>query len=202
MAEAPSAAQRKRTAASTKILDATSELIAERGLDGFTISEVAKRADINRALIYHYFHDRDNLIAQAIRHIIARHDGLKPGVGPEAIEGLVRLHIEHPEIGRVFFQMLMSKRPLPLPDRMLSAIEELERIRRERAPDVPFDATFAVVIATLAQLAWGFARTHIADELGMPVEEADERIVAQMRRAAAYALRSLNTPVEETATRA
>jgi len=196
VAEPTSALSRRREQTRNVILEATSSLIAEKGTDGFTISEVAKRGSVNRALIYHYFKDRDNLVFEAIRHIMHRYRQLRPAISAEAIEQDVRMQIEHPEVGRFFYQVLLSGRPLPaLSERMLAAIEDVERIRQERAPNSPFDPPLAIIAATLVQLAWPFARGEMARHLGITVEEADERFIAQLKRTSRANLEALaNNP--------
>lgn len=192
MAAVPTAPARKREATRGAILETTGLLVAEKGTDGFTISEVAQRSGINRALIYHYFRDRDNLVFETIRHLLSRYEQLRPAVSQDAIERDVRMHIEHPEIGRFFFQMLLSGRPLPgLSGRMLAAIDDLERIRDEHAPNSSFDPTFAIIAATLVQLAWPFARDEMARHIGITVEEADERFIAQLKRTSQANLQAL-----------
>ncbi len=184
---------RKREATCNAILDASSQLIVEKGVDGFTLSDVAKRGQINRALIYHYFKSRDNLVFETIRHIVYRYEKIRPELAPEAIERTARMQIEHPEIGRFFFQLLLAGRPLPsLSQPLFDAIEALERLRKERAPSSPFDAAFAVISTMLVQMSWAFARQEIARHLGIGVEEADERFIAQLRRTASLGLQALN----------
>ena len=43
-------------------LDATADLVAERGLTGVTMSEVAKRTGLGRATLYKYFPDVDSIL--------------------------------------------------------------------------------------------------------------------------------------------
>ena len=184
MAARTSAFTRKREAACNAILDATSGIIAEKGIEGFTISEVALRAQINRALIYHYFGDRNNLVVQAINHILSRYQPTQPESGAEGVERTVRMHIEHPEVARFFFQMLLNGRPLPgLGERTMNNIETLEGLRQKHAPQSPFDATFVVIILMLAELSWAFSREEISRLLGISVQEGDERFIGQLKRA-------------------
>lgn len=195
MAARKSAFTRKREVACNAILDATSGIIAEKGVDGFTISEVALRAKINRALIYHYFGDRDNLVAQAINHILSRYQPAQPERGADGVERATRNHIEHPEVARFFFQMLLNGRPLPsLGQRTTNNIEVLERLHQERAPEAPFDATFVVIIIMLAQLSWAFSREEISRLLGLSVDEGDERFIAQLKRAIGQGVLAAGTP--------
>lgn len=171
------------------ILDATSALIAEKGVDGFTISEVGRRAKINRALVYHYFQDRNNLVAQTINHILSRYQAAGLEAGVEAIEGSLRMHIEHPEIARFFFEMLLNRRSLQgLGPWLREAIAALERFQQKSGLPAGFDPTFVGVIAMLAQLSWGFSRQEMARLLEMSVEEADERFIAQIRRRASLTI--------------
>ncbi|HEU0165580.1 MAG TPA: TetR/AcrR family transcriptional regulator, partial [Thermomicrobiales bacterium] len=46
--------------------DAALELVAERDFSDITISEITRRADINRATFYQHYIDKDDLIAQAL----------------------------------------------------------------------------------------------------------------------------------------
>jgi AcrR family transcriptional regulator len=184
---------RKRDRARNAILDATSELIAERGTDGFTISEVSRRANINRALIYHYFTDRPNLIFQAIRHIMGRYEQVRPAIGPDAFERDVRMHIEHPELARFFFQLMMNGDQIPdRSQRLGNAINDLERYKREHGGRDGFDIPIAVLAGWLTQLAWSCARSEMARYLEVTPEEADERFVAHLKQSAALSLKLLS----------
>lgn len=46
-----------------QILDAVARCIARRGIDGFTLEQVAAESGLSRSLIRHYAGNRDNLIA-------------------------------------------------------------------------------------------------------------------------------------------
>ncbi len=164
------------------ILRATGDLIAERGIDGFNLSEVSRLAGINRALIYYYFQNRDNLIVQAVDDILERLEEGGNELSANGVESSLRLHIAHPEVSRVFFELLLRKRPLlPLGDRLTDTIEAVEKYRVEAGVDIPYDATFLFVMLALAQYAWPISREAISDVLGVDVEEADESFIAAAR---------------------
>ncbi|MCH7697918.1 MAG: TetR/AcrR family transcriptional regulator [Chloroflexi bacterium] len=179
----------RREATTSAILRATGELIAEKGIDGFTLSEVSRRAGINRALIYHYFQNRDNLIHCTIDDIVERNKEA-PGVpNADAVESSLRLHIAHPEVSRVFFQLLLAKSPsLPLGNRLTDAIESIERYHREANIDIPYDFTFLLILLVLAQFSWPLSREAISKTLNISVEEADERFIAAARWATDLAM--------------
>jgi len=182
----PKRASKKRLATTNAILFATGELIAEKGLDGFTLSDVARRADVNRALIYHYFKNRDNLIVKAIDDIVDRNQepGDGEGLSANAVESSLRLHIAHPEVAQVFFQLLLKKRPLlGLGDRLTETIEAIEDYKRATGIEAPFDTTFGLIFLVLAQLSWPLSREAFAEVLEISPEEADDRFIDTVRRA-------------------
>ncbi len=194
MVSSPSTSARKREATRGAILDATGALIAEKGIDGFTISEVARCGKMNRALIYHYFQNRDNLVVRAIDHIIRRSEEGEAEVSADSVEQSVRMYIRHPEVARFFFQLLLTGRPLlRLGERITDTIAALEQYKREHALDSSHDIAFGLLVLVLAQMAWPFSREEFARLLGVSVEEADERFIAQLRWATDLAIQTMNS---------
>ncbi len=57
--------------ATTKLIDATIALIGQRGLEGFSITEVGERASLSRGLPGHYFKNRDGLVEAAVQLLLA-----------------------------------------------------------------------------------------------------------------------------------
>ena len=187
---------RNRDATRNAILEAAGQLIAEKGVDGFSMSEVAQRGNINRALIYHYFQNRDNLVFETIRFIVQRHESMNEGA--DAPERNFRMHIEHPEIARFLFHLMLNGHPIPrLSSRLLAAIKALEAVKEAQGPESTLDPTFAVITGWLVQISWSFARNEVARQFGITVEEADERVISQMRGMARLANRGLS-PSPET----
>ncbi len=174
----------KRDVTRNAILDATSQLVAEKGVDGFTMTDVAERGRVNRALIYHYFHDRDTLLFETIRYIVVRYNEIAAAPGGDPVERDLRMHIDHPEIGRFLFHLMLTGKPIPrLSSRITTAIEDLERLKAAMRPDSSIDPTFSIMTGWLVQLAWSCARDEIARLLDLPVEEADRRFIANVRSA-------------------
>jgi AcrR family transcriptional regulator len=68
----------RRALAHNKLIDATIELIAERGLQGFSLSDVGLRAGVSRALAGHHFKSRAELVRRAVERIF--------DPGPELVE--------------------------------------------------------------------------------------------------------------------
>lgn len=191
-----STSTRRGTATRQAILDTVSDLISEKGLDGFTISDIARRGGINRALIYHYFQNRENLITHAIDHLMTRYDTPETALSGDAVARSARMYIEHPEIGRFIFQLLLSERPLlRLRERFAKLLTHVEQLKRQQAPHSVADPTFGMIVLALSQFSWSISRKELATALGMPVEEADERFVEELRRVSELGLKELlSTP--------
>lgn len=47
-----------------RILKAAEEVFAEKGFDGARVDEIAKRAGVNKALIYYYFESKDQILEE------------------------------------------------------------------------------------------------------------------------------------------
>lgn len=60
-----------------RILDAARRMVAERGMDGFSMRELGARANVAPRTLYNAFQSRDHLLAEAIREyfqdFVARH---------------------------------------------------------------------------------------------------------------------------------
>ena len=189
-----------RQATCEAILSATAAIITEKGLDSFTISEVGRRADVNRALIYHYYQTRENLITHAIDWIMERFNIPASELSGDAVVQTARVYIEHPEIGRFVFQLLLSGRPLlRLGERMKENLAHVELLMRSQFPDADEDPTFSMVILALSQYAWSFSRQEIASALGLSVEEADERFLEAQRHVSELGLEKLAAEANQSA---
>ena len=181
-----------RQATCSAILAATAAIITEKGLDNFTISEIGRRADVNRALIYHYYQNRENLITHAVDWIMERNNIPASKLSGDAVAETARMYIQHPEIGRFVFQLLLSGRPLlRLGERLKENLAHVEELQRQQFPDAKEDLTFCMVILALSQFAWSFSRQELADALGLNLEEADERFVQAQREVSELGLKTL-----------
>jgi len=59
------------------ILDAATEVFAEKGFDGARVDEIARRAQVNKALIYYYFESKDKILAELMVGLIREMIDLK-----------------------------------------------------------------------------------------------------------------------------
>lgn len=54
------------------LIEATLDCIAESGLEGATVRQIADRAGVTPGLIRHYFHSKEQILQEAYRVVIAR----------------------------------------------------------------------------------------------------------------------------------
>ncbi|NNL84268.1 MAG: helix-turn-helix transcriptional regulator, partial [Myxococcales bacterium] len=82
----------------TRILEAARHLIAERGPEALSISEVVRRADLNRTTAYKHFRTRDELVG-AVMEALADEVGemlTQPMAFGERVDHMARFFAEHP----------------------------------------------------------------------------------------------------------
>jgi AcrR family transcriptional regulator len=65
-----------RTAVMDAVLDAATELIADRGPNAVTVRAIAQRAGVNHALVHRYFGTKEDLIAAVIAREVSYFKGL------------------------------------------------------------------------------------------------------------------------------
>jgi len=81
------------------LLDAAMELIRERGIDGFSLREVARRASVSHAAPYHHFADRGDLVSALVVESFQRFEA----AFREAVERTRGPHLERIRaIGRAY----------------------------------------------------------------------------------------------------
>jgi AcrR family transcriptional regulator len=153
----------RRASARTAIVDATLELLAERGFQGATIEAIAARAGVGRNTIYRRWPSKEELIADALHELTSDLDVENAGDLHsrllERIRDLVRVFSD-PLFGRIFPGVLGELQRNPtfarvyverVVDPRRQAIVELLLEARERGelrPDVDVE--------------------HVADLLGGP----------------------------------
>ena len=69
--EQPSTLQEKRIETERKIMDAAKSVFAEVGFSGARVDEIAKRAKVNKAMIYYRIGDKEALYGQVLHSIFS-----------------------------------------------------------------------------------------------------------------------------------
>ena len=137
------------------LVAAARDLFAERGPDGLTVVEVAKRAGLNRSTAYQHFRNRAEL-SQAVAEEIAAELGelLKEPRGlAEQIDFFVHYFEEHPNIARLWMYHLLADEGRPRRG-WGSYLDSLEKIAKSPKSLPGIDAEMLGVIGLTSSLVW------------------------------------------------
>ncbi len=97
-----------------KLLESSLDLIAKEGIEGFSMREVARRAGVSHQAPYHYFQDREAILAEIVTEGFARlRDDMIAALGafedPHARltaigKAYLRFALEHPAHFKLMFR--------------------------------------------------------------------------------------------------
>lgn len=112
-----------------RILAAAREVMAERGPEALTVSDVAHGAGINRTTAYQHFRTRDALVEAVVADLADEVTAMLMERLPlgERIDRMAEFFLEHPEVGRLLLLQMLSQNPIPRPawDRYVGEIRRL-----------------------------------------------------------------------------
>ncbi len=127
---------------SEKILESATELFAQYGYENTSLSQVARRAKVSKALIFWHFDSKETLYRNALRRTLEPYfidvDDIA-GLGErEQIERLIDLFYDfvHENVYSVRFFLHLTLRGERRPDESLSRVNELYRILRGSLADI------------------------------------------------------------------
>ncbi len=120
-----------------RILEAAGEVFAERGFGGAGVDEIARRAGVNKAMLYYHVGDKSELFAEVVTASVGR---IRAAVGaalaeqdqprerlraiPRAFVATVR---EHPYLPQLMLREIAAGGP-NLPESALSEMAEVMRL--------------------------------------------------------------------------
>src|SRR3990172_5749139 len=120
-----------------RILAAARRLMAERGLEAITVSEVAHQAGLNRTTAYQHFRTRDELVGALLEELTDEVTRMliEPKPLGERIDHMAGFLVDHPEIARMTIHQLLSDSPLPRAgwERYVGELRRLASGRKARA---------------------------------------------------------------------
>jgi AcrR family transcriptional regulator len=161
---------RRRDPASTRraILDAARELMAERGPEAMTISEVAHRVGINRGTAYQHFRARDELAAAAKLDFGRELNGLLVDEQPvgERIDRLLGFFLDHSELARLWVHDILGSRDGEPSESWATFIATLEASTKSGGTRDGIDPEMLGRILLGAPLVWSLwaSRKAMAEE--------------------------------------
>lgn len=101
-----------------KLLAIASNLFADKGFAGVSMRDIAAASGITQAAIYHHFANKEALYYASVGHLL--NQMLTPLTGtalsetePEKklaifVDGLMRMAIENPQVGRIYYRELLD----------------------------------------------------------------------------------------------
>jgi AcrR family transcriptional regulator len=175
---------RKQTDLRQKVLDASLALIEEGGLDRLSLREVARKAGVSHQAPYHYFGDREAILAALAGEGFSKlgeslvRAAAKAGSEPaKAVEAMGRAYVEFALRNPAYFQAMFRADAVPLdryPDarkREDEAFGKLVEGIGQAFADQPAETRRAMAIACWAMvhgLATLILEGSLARKLGIP----------------------------------
>jgi AcrR family transcriptional regulator len=178
------------------LVDATLELVAENGVQGFSVAEAARRTGVSISAPYRHFTDRDALLAAAAvrghEELLARFraaiaDQATPADQAAAISAAyVRFAAERRPMFELLFGAGLDKHRYPDFEAAATAVlAEVSGVARRLVPGDDDDLA-AALISALIGLAQGHATLLLDGAFGEPSEAVD--LAAERAAAATRAL--------------
>ena len=178
------------------LVDATLELVAENGVQGFSVAEAARRTGVSISAPYRHFTDRDALLAAAAvrghEELLARFraaiaDQATPADQAAAISAAyVRFAAERRPMFELLFGAGLDKHLYPGFEAAATAVlDEVSGVARRLVPRGDDDLA-AAFIKALVGLAQGHATLLLDGAFGEPSESVD--LAAERAAAATRAL--------------
>jgi AcrR family transcriptional regulator len=139
------------------ILQAAQAMMAERGPVGLTVSDVARRAGVNRGTAYQHFPTREELVAEVLARQAQRAKSVIDAAAPASLNDRIDQTIDyfasHPELVRVSMFRLLAGVPQPT-DHWAGYIAWVERFTGDSPGPPSVDAEVLSVILLGGMLLW------------------------------------------------
>jgi AcrR family transcriptional regulator len=169
------------------ILDAAEALMAERGPEGLSVSEVAHRAGVNRTTAYQHFRTREQVIAAVTARLSSEAKRIleaEMSLG-ERIDHVVKLHLERPEIARLWLFHMLSDIPLPQDESWERFLNGLRLLAASERTQPGIDAEMLGCVLVGATLVWSLLARRGPKGVAGASEET-ERFTRELKRLLAF----------------
>jgi len=164
------------------LVSAARDLFAERGPDGLTVVEVAKRAGLNRSTAYQHFRNREELsqavadeFARELRELMREPRGMA-----EQIDFFVHYFEEHPNIARLWMFHLLADESQPRRG-WGGYLDSLEKVAENPNSLPGIDAEMLGIIGLTSSLVWSAMAGQRTGVKKVAAEETD-RFAGELKR--------------------
>lgn len=165
-----------------RILSAARRVLAERGPEALTVSEVADRAGLNRATAYQHFRKRDALASAVMTELADELTGMLREPRPiwGHVDQMVRLFVDHPELARLTLHQLLSEKSLPEPA-WSTYRAQIRRVAQGRDAQRGVDAEMLSQLLLCVGVLWPLIARRHYDDLES-ARRATARLTRELRR--------------------
>jgi AcrR family transcriptional regulator len=140
------------------ILAAAQGMMAEHGPNGLTVSDVARRAGVNRGTAYQHFPTRERLVAAVLERLgrgtKATLDATAPPSLDARIDDTVEHFVGHPELVRLSLFRMLGGIPHPSEDLWHDYLDRMRQFAASPGTQPGIDGEMLAVILLGATLLW------------------------------------------------
>lgn len=167
------------------ILAAAQAMMAEHGPSGVTVSDVARRAGVNRGTAYQHFPTRERLIAEVLDRLGRRtKEALDADAPPSLdarVDATVKYFVEHPELIRVSLFRMLAGIPHPSEELWRDYVARVRALATGPGSREGIDADMLAVILLGATMLWS-----LRVQSGSASAAATRRYLRELKRLLLY----------------
>ncbi|MBM4242777.1 MAG: TetR/AcrR family transcriptional regulator [Deltaproteobacteria bacterium] len=140
------------------ILTAAQTMMAEQGPHGLTVSDVARRAGVNRGTAYQHFPTRERLVAAVIERVGRDTKQLLDATAPSGLDERIDATVEHfvgnPELVRLSLFRMLAGIPHPSTELWEGYVERVRALVASAGTSPDADGDMLAVILLGATMLW------------------------------------------------
>ncbi|MFQ5416838.1 MAG: TetR/AcrR family transcriptional regulator [Myxococcota bacterium] len=170
-------------ATAAAILKAARAVLAERGPEALSVSEVAHRAGVNRTTAYQHYRTREELIGAVMAELSDEVSLLltRDVRSGERLGEMVRFFVEHPEISRLWMFQTLHEIPMPHDEGWSRYVRELRRLADSPRTQDGIDPEMLGHVLTAAAHVWSLRVRALAED-DTHVHALTERFIRELTR--------------------
>lgn len=169
------------------ILAAAQAMMAEQGPGGLTVSDVARRAGVNRGTAYQHFPTRERLVAAVLERIGRGTKELLDATAPATLDERIDATVEHfvgnPELVRLSLFRMLGGIPHPSAELWHGYVERVRALAASTAAQPDADGDMLAVILLGATMLWS-----LRVQSGGASRAATPRYLRELKRLMLYGL--------------
>ena len=167
------------------ILAAALAMMAEQGPGGLTVSDVARRAGVNRGTAYQHFPTRERLVAAVLERVGRGTKELLDATAPSGLDERIDATVEHfvgnPELVRLSLFRMLAGIPHPSAELWDGYVERVRALAASAGARPDADGDMLAVILLGATMLWS-----LRVQSGCASAAATRRYLRELKRVMLY----------------